>query len=137
MSAVYVPMGISLPELPRTKRTREANITPKVLEYFRENYPYPCAIEIKVSPRKYISENALLPHQKLALLAASSPQGLVHKLSDEAMRRQPFDAFLLKNTHAYVVAVFLHKDVRLALAIKVEDWQGATPDSPCDFNFMI
>lgn len=106
----------SLPSLPRVIRKKEASITPKVLTWFRENHKGSCAIEIKVAKGNSLPASALAPHQHAALMAASRG-GIVHKLSDEARRRQPFDAFMLQGVPAYVVVVFTAK--RIALAIPV------------------
>ncbi len=127
-----------LPELPVVKVKREANITPTVLAWFREQFApsfvykisdeaqrrlpfdafmlgkHPAAIEIKVTTRKYISQSAVLPHQKLALQEVEKA-----------------------GARGYVVAVFLHKDVRKALVIQNKHWTGATPSSACEFSFCL
>jgi len=72
-------------------------------------------IEIKSTERKYISANAVLPHQKKALLECTRGG----------------------TGRGYVVACFLHKDVRKALVINIKDWQGATPDSPSEFSLPL
>ena len=59
----------------------------------------------------------------LALKDSKSFNGLVHKLSDESRRQQPYDAFMLKNADAYVVACFSTHGY--CFIIPVEDWQGA------------
>lgn len=127
-----------LPELPRVKKTREADITPKVLGWFREHFapafvykisdeamrrlPFDAfmlgqvsaAIEIKVTTRKYISENAVLPHQRLALLEVAK-----------------------SGARGFVVAVFLHAEVRRALVIDIENWTGADPSSFFEHSFEL
>lgn len=71
-----------------------------------------------------------MPHQKAALLAASRG-GIVHKISDEARRQQPFDAFKLSGVQAYVVACFGKE----CTAIRVEHWNGASMETRGEFSF--
>ena len=110
-------------------------MTPLILEWFRKAHKGPCAIEIKATDTNSIPESKLAPHQKLALLAATQG-GIVHKLTDEARRKQPFDAFMLVGVPAYVVAVFT-KEPRVALVIEVQKWRGATRATDCKFRFTI
>lgn len=126
---------MNLPDLPVIRKKREAGITPKVLAWFHMNHPDSCVIEIKVAKGKTIPESALLPHQRLALLAASG-KGLTHKLSDEARRQQPFDAFHAVGVKAYVVACFLDRP-RVGLAIDVKKWRGAHRGTSCDFTIDL
>ena len=95
-----------LPPLPKKLNKREANVTPKIIKWFKENYPESVALEIKSTNTNSIPRSAVKDHQLAALLAASSLQGMSHKLSDEARRQQPFDAFILKATKSFVVAHF-------------------------------
>lgn len=108
-----------LPNLPRTIRKREAKITPIILDWFRKNHDGSCAIEVKQTNGNSIPASALLPHQRAALIAASGT-GIVHKLSDEARRRQPFDAFMLCDADAYVVVAFLK--YKYALVYPIDAW---------------
>lgn len=117
-----------LPELPRIIKKREANITPKVLAWFRKNYPYTCAIEIKATNSNSIPKSAVMDHQMKALLQAESPVGIVHKLSDEARRKQPFDAFCIKGCKAYVVACFTGRGI--CYVIPANEWSGANVKHP-------
>ena len=119
----------SLPDLPKKRNTREADLTPKVLKWFRENHVGSCAIEIKASAGTRIPASALAPHQRLALEAAAK-QGIVHKIADNKAKN-PFDAFMLKGVPAYVVACFTHH--RVCLVIPVDKWSGATPDHKSSF----
>ncbi len=66
------------------------------------------------------------PHQLLALKDAQSSRGLIHKLSDESRRQQPFDSFMLKNADAYVVACFSSHG--FCLMVPVAEWQGTRYD---------
>lgn len=126
----------NLPDLPMKRVKREAEITPKVLQYFRENYKGSCALEIKATLRRTIPKSALESHQEAALYAAASGT-LAHKISDAGHVRNPFDAFVLSGVPAYVVACFLHADDRIALAIPIEKWQGATPTTDCAFSIAL
>ncbi len=86
---------MTLPELPKIKKKREANITPDVLRWFRNNYPHSCAIEIKYG------KNTLEEHQKTAL-AQVQAGAFTFKIPDTG-RRNPFDGFLLRDAYACVV----------------------------------
>jgi hypothetical protein len=59
---------------------------------------------------------------------------IVHKIAD-LRRRNPFDAFMLKNTPAFVVACFAQHGV--CLVIDIDEWNGARLDTPCDFRIKI
>ena len=124
----------NLPNLPRKLHKREADITPKILAWFRKNHKQSCAIEIKASTGDTIPRSALAPHQRAALLAAMG-QGITHKLSDEARRRQPFDAFMLAGVEAYVVCAFTKRGI--ALVMPVHWFDGARYDSPAMFTIPI
>ncbi|MES2006878.1 MAG: hypothetical protein V4436_02085 [Patescibacteria group bacterium] len=126
-----------LPPLPKTLHKREASVTPKVLAWFKTHHEGPAAIEVKATDTKSIPASKLEPHQRLALLAAMSSEGMTHKLSDEARRRQPFDALLLKNTPAYVVACFTGTGDRICLVIPVEEWCGARSDTKALYTITI
>ncbi len=117
----------NLPNLPRKLRKREADITPKILDWFRKHHNACAAIEIKATDGHSIPASALMPHQKAALMQAAG-KGITHKLSDEARRRQPFDAFMLKGVPAYVVAVFTTH--RVAYAFPIHLWRGARHGMP-------
>lgn len=101
-------------------------MTPKVLAYFKANHFNSCAIEIKNTTKNTISERALEPHQLLALKDSKSPRGLIHKISDESRRQQPYDAFMLKNADAFVIACF--STYGYCLIIPVEEWHGVRYD---------
>lgn len=115
-------MQDELPDLPRVLHKREADVTTRILKWMRDNYTQSCAIEVKATTRDNIPTSALLPHQRLALMQARG-QGMVHKLSDEARRRQPFDAFMLKRCNAMVICAFTKH--RVAYAYMVEDFTGS------------
>lgn len=108
-----------------------------MLEWLRENGPPTCAIEIKVAKGGKVRKKALLPHQLRALLGVWSGRALVHKLSDESRRQQPFDAFKLSYTPAYVVCVFLTGGPRVALMIDAREWAGATRDTPAAYTIPL
>lgn len=116
----------NLPNLPRKLHKKEANCTPKILDWFRKHHGT-CAIEVKATDGHSIPASALMPHQKAALTMATG-KGIAHKLSDEARRRQPFDAFMLKGVPAYVVAAFTAH--RVAYAFPVAMWKGARHGMP-------
>ncbi len=112
-----------LPPLPKTIVKREANVTPRILAWVKENMGS-CVVEIKATAGRSIARSALLPHQEAALKAAESSTGIIHKISDAGHVRTPFDAFYLKNTPAYVVAVFTTYGI--AYVIPIRNWGGAS-----------
>lgn len=111
----------SLPAINAPRKKREQSVTPFIVQWFKDNYPGSVALEVKATKTRSIPESALMPHQKSALLEASSMRGIGHKIADTG-RRLPFDAFVLKNTPAFVVACFTADSV--AFAIPVEEWRG-------------
>ncbi len=113
----------ALPELPKKLDKIEADCTPRVLAWFKKYHKGSCAIEIKATRENTIPESALLPHQRAALLAAETTNGIIHKISDAGHTRNPFDAFFLSRVQGYVVAAFVSHGV--ALVIPIRDWQGA------------
>ena len=124
---------MDLPELPRILKKREAEITPSVLLWFKENYPRSCAIEIKQTDKNSIPEKALQKHQRKALLDATMA-GITHKIADNRTRL-PFDAFLFKKADAFVVACFRRQ--KTCLVIPIKNWKGASPETPADFRIKI
>lgn len=126
MMTTHQPTTTDLPDLAPIRRKREASVTPKVIEWFRKNVDYSVAIEVKATKGRSIPSSKLQPHQKRALLDASEAIGLGHKIADTG-RRLPFDAFVLKNTPAYVVACFTGDGV--CYAIPVRRWRGARIDA--------
>lgn len=130
------PSYENLPDLPQLRKKREAKITPRVLDWFRENGPSSCALEIKVCKGNKLPASALLPHQRRALLDVCG-SGIVHKLSDEARRKQPYDAFKLSFARAYVCVVFLTTP-RVCLVIDIKKWPASvTRATPSDYSFDI
>lgn len=123
-----------LPDLPKKRKTTEKDCTGKILAHFREHYNGSAAIEIKASETNSIPRSALEPHQEAALHAAKH-QGLCYKISDASHTRLPFDAFMLKGVDAFVVAAFIKQGV--ALAIPVEQWNGAKPWTRCAFKIPL
>lgn len=105
------------------------------MTWFRTNFNESCAIEVKATAGNSIPESALLDHQRLALSDAGSSTGLTHKLSDEAMRRQPFDAFYLISAKAFVVACFTSAGV--CYVIPIEQWKGARVGMRAPFTIKL
>jgi len=128
-------MESNLPELPRTLKKKEASVTPPVLAWFKAHHPFSCAIEIKNTAGNSIPASALADHQRLALKDSKLPHGLIHKLSDEARRKNPYDAFMLKNSAAFVVACF--SSYGICLVFDVEDWVGARFDTPAKYVIKL
>jgi hypothetical protein len=124
-----------LPELPRVLKKNEAKITPKILAYFQEKYPFSVALEIKTTKTNSIPRSALLPHQLNALIAVRSEKGLTYKIPDASHLRLPFDAFSLKQATSFVVACFQKHNT--CLVINPEKWNGANISTPCEFKFTL
>lgn len=122
-----------LPDLPQIRKKTEQKITPSVLNWFRKNYANSCAIEIKATNKNTIPEKALQDHQKKALRDAKH-RIIVHKIADNK-RRNPFDAFMLTNADAFVVACFSAHGV--CLVIDVDEWKGARYDDLAPFVIKI
>lgn len=123
-----------LPPLKKVLKKREADHTRAVLEWFRNSYlGGSVALEIKYCKGNSLGQSALQPHQRAALRAAASGgagAGLIHKLSDEVRRQQPFDAFMIRGAAAFVVVVFGGREaggLRCA-AWPVVAWAGAHRD---------
>ncbi len=119
-------MYTMLPDLPKVLKKREATVTPRVLKWVKEHVSDSCGIEIKATSTRSIPASALADHQRLALKTVKG-DGLVWKITDEARRQQPFDAFKVKG-HGYVVACFTGPGDRTCLVIDVDEWQGARAD---------
>lgn len=102
------------------------------MKWFQKNYPSSVALEIKATQTNSIPFSAVKPHQMKALLAVRSEEGLIFKIPDSSHTRLPFDTIQYKKTPSFVVACFTKHGI--CLAIPPEKWQGARPDSPCDFS---
>jgi len=127
----------TLPDLPRILAKKEASVTPAILKWIRENGPPSFLFEIKVCRGKSLPASAVLPHQKLALLAASGG-GIVHKISDEARRKQPADGFKISFARGYVFVAFLKESPRKVVVIDIKKLPARiTADSPSDFSFTL
>lgn len=111
-----------LPELPRVLNKREAKITPKVMQWFKEMGITNYALEIKATKTGSIPKSAVMAHQLRALIQVQREEGITIKLSDAARIRQPFDVFNLSSTDAYIVACFLTQ--RIAIVIPPRKWEG-------------
>ena len=99
------------------------------------NHSKSCVLEIKATKDNTIPLKALQDHQKLALQDANSSRGLIHKLSDESRRQQPFDVFQVVNVPAYVVACFSKHGH--CLVFDINDWHGARFDDEVNVLFKI
>ncbi len=124
----------TLPELPHTKKKREQDVTPIVLQWFRDNYKGSCALEIKATATNSVPRSALQPHQEAALKQVKGA-GLAYKIADVGYSKKPFDAFFLSYTEAFVVVCFTQK--RICLCIPVSEWNGATPNTKARYIFSF
>jgi len=80
---------MDLPVLPKKRNMTEARITPRVIKWFKDNYPRSCALEIKVKP------NIILDHQDTALHQVCNGV-FSYKIPDVGRSKKPFDAVVLK-----------------------------------------
>lgn len=69
--------------------------TPRVINWFENNWPSSVALEIKITGGK------LKDHQHKALIQVQKG-AFEYKIVDTG-RRNPFDAFILKKAHAFLV----------------------------------
>ena len=83
--------------LPKKRKTIEADVTPKIIQHFEMNYPNSVALEIKVEKGK-VSDHQQAALDMVALGTFS------HKIRDTG--RNPFDAFILKDAHAFIVRYY-------------------------------
>ena len=86
---------MNLPDLPKKRKHKEADITPSVIKWFEDHYPYSCALEIK------IFGNKVKIHQEAALKKVDS--GVFSYKIPDMGRKNPFDVFILKNAKALIV----------------------------------
>ena len=84
-----------LPNLPKKRKHKEADITPRVTKWFMENWTNDCVLEIKVDGGK------LKPHQEVALEQVS--KGKFSYKPPDTGRRNPFDVVILKKADAIEV----------------------------------
>lgn len=119
-------------KLPKLLKKNEAKVTPKIVAWLKQNIKHDFAYEIKYCDGDTISENALLPHQKQALLACRD--GIYnHKIPDMG-RQNPFDGFQMYMSGAYVIVHFAkHKKT---LVIDVKDWKGGRHDK-IDYKYIF
>lgn len=92
--------------LPKKRARKEADVTPRVVKWFRENYANSVALEIKVG------KNRALPHQRAALCAVQDGM-FSYKIPDQGARN-PFDAFVLYNADAFLVTCIGNKCTALS-----------------------
>jgi len=85
-----------LPNLPKKRKHKEADITPQVMRWFEKHYPRTVTVEVKVG------KNKPKPHQAAAI--AQVLRGLFSWKIPDMGRRNPFDFIILKNADACIVA---------------------------------
>ena len=82
-------------ELPKKINRKESKIDKLVLEWFEENWPNSCAVEVKVKGNK------MYEHQKRALNKVAKGK-FSYKIPDMG-NRICFDGFVLVNADSFVV----------------------------------
>ena len=87
---------MNLPDLPKKRRHKEADITPSVFDWFEKNYPFSVVLEIKDAGGR------LKDHQPIALRQVQDGK-FRWKIPDMG-RRNPFDGIILKKgVNAFIV----------------------------------
>lgn len=88
---------MSLPELPKKYKRREAKIDSRVAKWFKKNHPMSCLIEVKMQGVK------VADHQQKLINEVSRTGEFMYKFPD-GRTRTPLDYVVLKNADA-VLAV--------------------------------
>ena len=86
---------MNLPELPKLRKHKEADITPSVMAWFIDNYPRDYAVEVKIKGGR------IKKHQPVALKQVHEGK-FDYKLPDRGARN-PFDFIGLKQADALLV----------------------------------
>ena len=86
---------MKLPELPKLRRNKEADVRPLVDKWLCKNYPKSVAYEVKVKGGK------IYEHQPIALKQVED--GLFSYKPPDMGRRNPFDGIILKNADALLI----------------------------------
>ncbi len=84
-----------LPNLPKKRKHKEADITPAIAAWLLEYWPNDCVAEIKIKGQKP------KPHQVIALRQVADGN-FAYKLPDMG-RKNPFDLVVLHKTDALVI----------------------------------
>jgi len=86
---------MNLPPLPKLRKKKEADVTPLIMKWFKENWRKSYAVEVKIMTGR------LKTHQPAALKKVVQNE-FDMKLKDFGARN-PFDFFGLKNADAFIV----------------------------------
>jgi len=99
---------------------------------FRDKNTIHGVFELKFCKGKSLPFSALAKHQEEALLAASSPEGLFHKITDQPIfagskvrftKPKPFDCFRLRNMDAFVVVMWwVPRKKKKVYYIRIQNW---------------
>ena len=99
---------------------------------FRDKNTMPGVFELKFCKGKSLPFSALAKHQEEALFAASSPEGLFHKITDQPVfagskvrftKPKPFDCFRLRNMDAFVVVMWwVPRKKKKVYYIRIQNW---------------
>lgn len=111
-----------LPPLKKQRLHTEADITPLIMKWFKNNFSFSCAVEIK------IKGNKPKPHQATSLKQVADGY-FAWKIPDKG-GRNPFDFFQLYNAIAFVVTY--DKTTRICYAEEV-----SSRSIPLKFTFKI
>ena len=108
----------------RLSYMREKDFQTKLTRWAKHNLTESCAIEAKITHTKRLPFNAVLPHQRQALLHANHGT-LAYKIPDIGFGQKPFDMVVLANAKAYVAVMFYARGVKHFYLIPIDAWQKA------------
>lgn len=86
---------MKLPDLPKLRKHKEADVRPLVDKWLREHYPKSVAYEVKIKGGK------IYKHQPIALKQVHD--GLFSYKPPDTGRRNPFDGIILKDADALLI----------------------------------
>lgn len=109
---------------------REKDFQTKFGAWLKAKWPLSGAFELKLCKTKSLAYSAVKDHQIAALLSANSKgRGLYYKISDSGIGYKPFDAFILRETPAYVVIQFWRPGVKTFYMIPVTNFVTSKANS--------
>lgn len=100
---------------------REKDFQSKFTRWAEHNLRHSGAFELKLTKGKSIPFTAVADHQKDALLHVKCTQ-IGYKIPDVGMGQKPFDFFILRKEHAYVVCMFYTRGCKTFYMIDIENW---------------
>lgn len=108
-----------LPELPRQKKSKEADFGLRFREWMRENPQWSGAYELKQCAT-CLNFKAVKDHQ-IAALKLAKGSGLLWKIADDSRGVKPFDYFYLRGAGGYIVIKYTRCFVIIDVDIFIEE----------------